>query len=116
MKIRFQADADLRQAIVTAVVRREPTIDFRTAIAADLPGLEDPRVLAIAAESGRILVTHDAKSMPGHFGEFIIGAMSPGVFIIPQYLPIAVAVEELVLIWAVTDASEWINRICRLPL
>lgn len=64
MKIRFQADADLRQAIVTAVVRREPTIDVQTAIEAGLPGLEDPEVLAIAAESGRLLVTHDAKTMP----------------------------------------------------
>jgi len=32
MKIRFQADADLNQVIVTGVRRREPTIDFQTAL------------------------------------------------------------------------------------
>ena len=30
MKIRFQADADLNQAIVTGILRRKPTIDFKT--------------------------------------------------------------------------------------
>jgi hypothetical protein len=30
MKIRFQADADLNQAIVSGILRREPTVDFQT--------------------------------------------------------------------------------------
>ncbi len=29
--VRFQADADLRQAIVTGVIRRQPDLDFRSA-------------------------------------------------------------------------------------
>ena len=41
MPIRFQADADLNQAIVSAVVRRVPAIDLRTATSAGLAGLED---------------------------------------------------------------------------
>jgi hypothetical protein len=49
MKIRFQADADLNQDIVAAVIRREPTISFQTANEAVLEGLSDPEVLAIAA-------------------------------------------------------------------
>jgi hypothetical protein len=36
MPIRFQADADLNQIIVSAVVRRAPAIDFRTATTAGL--------------------------------------------------------------------------------
>ena len=116
MKIRFQADADLRQAIVTGLVRRESGLDFRTAIEAGLPGVPDPEVLAQTAQAGRILVSHDARTMPGHFGDFIARAESPGVLIVPQHLPIAEAVDELLLIWSATDASEWANRICRLPL
>ncbi len=30
MNVSYQADADLNQAIVTGVLRREPTIDFQT--------------------------------------------------------------------------------------
>ena len=58
MPIRFQADADLNQIIVTAIVRRFPEIDFRIATAAGLAGLKDTEVLALAARDGRVLVTH----------------------------------------------------------
>lgn len=57
MKIRFQAVADLNEDIVAAVIRREPYIDFQTANQANLEGLQDPEVLAIAASENRILVT-----------------------------------------------------------
>lgn len=54
--------------------------------------------------------------MPTHFADFIMESESAGVLVIPQMLPIAAAVEELVMIWALTEASEWANRICALPL
>jgi hypothetical protein len=64
MKVRFQADADLHQMIVTALVRREPGVDFQTATAAGLEGLLDPQVLERAATEGRMLVSHDQSTMP----------------------------------------------------
>lgn len=59
MKIRFQADADFNQIIVKATLRLEPSIDFQTAHAAGLVGQDDPDVLKLAAEQGRVLVSHD---------------------------------------------------------
>ena len=61
MKIRFQADADLNEDIVTGVLRREPRVDFRTAAAARLRSLSDSEVLTLAAREGRILVSHDRR-------------------------------------------------------
>lgn len=116
MSLRFQADADLNQVIVLGLLRREPAIDFKTANEAGLEGLKDPDVLALAAAEGRILVTHDIRSMPGHFAALIQTTTSPGVFLIPQNLPVAVAVEELLLLWSATESSEWINQIVCLPL
>ena len=116
MKIRFQADADLREVIIKSLLRYEPTIDFRSAHEANLAGLHDDKVLALAAADGRVLVTHDRKTMPHHFGEFINGRTSPGVIVVPQDLSVTTAVEELLLIWTASEASEWANRICYLPL
>jgi len=116
MKIRYQADADLNEIIVLAVVRREPAIDFQTAAATGLRHLKDPEVLALAAREGRVLVSHDHQTMPRHFGSFIAANTSPGVLLVPQHLPIAAAVEELLLIWSAAEAEEFINRICFLPL
>ena len=52
MKVLFQADNDLRKAIVRGAVRREPQMNFRSAQAARLDGLPDPEVLAFAADEG----------------------------------------------------------------
>ena len=82
MRVRFQADADLNLVILLALVRREPAIDFRTAVAAGLAGLSDLEVLAMASRDGRVLVTHDQKTMPGHFGEFIATEASAGLLVV----------------------------------
>jgi hypothetical protein len=116
MKIRFLADADLNYSIVAALKRREPGVDFLIASAAGLEGLPDSEVLKVAARQGRILTTHDRRTMPHHFGEFIQEQASPGVFVVSQHLPPAQAAEELLLIWPTTEAEEWDNRICSLPL
>lgn len=116
MKIRYQADADLNQNIVTGVLRREPAIDFQTATAAKLEGVKDIEVLAIAAKEKRILISHDRKTMPSEFAQFIIDNQSSGVIIVSRRVPIETIIEELILIWAVSSAEEWINRIAKIPL
>jgi len=118
MKIRYQADRDLNEAIVSAVKRQEPTIDFQLAGDArsgqGLDAVPDGQVLAEAAKEGRILVTHDQRTMPYHFGDFIANNECPGVFIISQDMDIGPAMESLVLAWAASEAEEWINRIIRI--
>ena len=116
MKIRFQADADLNEDIVSGVVRRVPEIDFQTATKAGLSGRHDEQVLEVAASEGRILVSHDWETMPYHFAEFVATRSSPGVLIIPQQLGIGAAIEELLMIWFVSDAEEYVNSIRRIPL
>ena len=116
MPIRFQADADLNQIIVSAVVRRVPAIDFRTATSAGLAGLKDQDVLAVAARDGRVLVTHDQATMPRHFREFLRSQGSSGVIVVPQDLPLRDAADDLILIWTATNPGEWTDRIAFLPI
>lgn len=92
-------------------------MDFLPASDADLAGVSDPDVLALAAEQDRILVSHDFQTMPRHFADFLhTRGASPGLILIPQYLPIGEAIDELVLIWGASDADEWQNRIQTIPL
>jgi hypothetical protein len=116
MKIRFQADADLNQVIIKATLRLEPSIDFQTAHGAGLANLDDATVLKRAAEQGRILVSHDRKTMPGHFGRFIMFEKSPGLLIVSQKLPIYRVAEDLFLIWSASESDEWVNCIRSLPI
>ena len=116
MKIRFQADADLNADIVLGVVRRVPDIDFKTATQAALSGLPDDEVLDIASRDNRILVSHDWRTMPHHFGRFVAERSSPGVIIVPRNLQVRKAIEELVVIWSDSEAEEYVNSIRRIPL
>lgn len=116
MPIRFQADADLNHIIVSAVMRRAPAIDFRTATATGLAGVKDQEVLALAARDGRILVSHDQRTMPRHFGEFIASHRSPGLIVVPQHLPLGDVVDDLILIVTATQPEEWTERIVFLPI
>lgn len=116
MKIRFQADADLNEDLVRGLRRREPTIDFKTASDAGLRDLSDEQVLGVAARDARVLVSHDHRTMPRCFADFIPTQTSPGVLIVRQTIPTVVAIEELLLIWSASETDEWTNRICLLPL
>src|SRR5690348_4994827 len=109
MRLRFQADADFNHKIVRGVRRREPSVDFLGAYDGGVVGLADQDVLRIASESSRILVSHDRKTMPAQFARFLEKGSSPGVIIVSQELDIGTAIEDLLLIWAATDAEEWIG-------
>lgn len=116
MKVRFQADADLNQIIIKATLRLEPAIDFRTAQASGLAGLNDRDVLQLAADAGRILVSHDRKTMPGHFSQFTQSQNSAGILIVSQKMAVSQVAEELFLIWLASEPEDWINRLRSLPL
>lgn len=72
-------------------------------------------MLALAAEQGRVLVSHDRKTMPDEFERFIADHTSPELIIISQSLPVGRAAEWLHLIWAASDAEEYVNAIYSLP-
>ena len=77
MRVRYQADAGLDGRIVRGLRRIAPEIDIRTAADANLAGLKDPEVLRIAADSERILVSQDRRTMPAQFARFSPNALSP---------------------------------------
>jgi predicted nuclease of predicted toxin-antitoxin system len=116
VKPRFLADADFNHRIVNGIRRREPTVDFQTAVAGGTIGLSDPDVLALAARVGRILVTHDRDTMLRHFARFVETETSPRVTVVREQLDIGRAIEDLLLIWAASDVDEWLNKAGYVPI
>jgi hypothetical protein len=116
MRPRFLADADFNHKIVLGLRRRERSVDFQGAHDGGVVGISDPDVLGLAAESDRILVSHDRKTMPAHFAHFLEQRSSPGLIIVSQNLDIGAAIEDLLLIWAATEAEDWLDRLGFVPL
>lgn len=116
MRIRFLADANLDQDIVAGILRREPEVDFELPQGVIPERMPDREVLVVARSLGRVLVTHDVRTMPRRFGEFVAGSDSPGLILVPTSMPMGQAIEEVLLIWHVSEAEEWTNRFRRLPV
>ena len=117
MSIRFLADEDLRESIIRALRSREPAIDILDVKNAGLRGTADPLLLEIAAEQDRIVITHDRNTMTAHFWERLSsGKSSPGLLVVSDRPEaIGAVIEWLLLVWGVSRAEEWRDRIEYLP-
>jgi hypothetical protein len=115
LRPRFLADADLRYPIIRGLNRIDPGIDFQTALQAKLAGLTDREVLKVGATSGRIVVSHDRRTMAAAFYEFIRDQASPGLVLIKQNCPLRQAIDQLHLCYHALNPEEFANRIQYLP-
>ena len=106
MKIRYQADNDLDRRIIDGVMRLVPESQFKTA-----PEAGFDAGTADSAEDDRILVTHDLKTTPRHFGEFIAHTISPGVIIIRQEVAIREAALWLQFFQEAGTPGDFVNTI-----
>jgi hypothetical protein len=118
-QIRFLFDEDTDPDLIDALLRREPAVD---ALRVDWPeappaGTLDPEVLIAAESLGRMLVSNDKKTMPGHLAaHFAAGRHTHGVALLRQDFPWGAYIEDLLILWSVSEAEEWIDGTLYLPL
>ena len=116
VSVRFLADADLNQAILDGIRHHEPAVDFKTANEAGLEGLSDSEVLELAADEGRVLVSHDVSTMPVHFAaRSRLGLKNPGVLLALQSAPMSEVIESLLIVWSASREAEWVGHLHYLP-
>ncbi|HME05436.1 MAG TPA: hypothetical protein VKG25_00240 [Bryobacteraceae bacterium] len=115
MSLRFQADADLNPEIGRGLRRREPAIDFRSAVGVIADGTPDLEVLQIAADDGRVLVSRDVTTMPAHFARFVGRQESPGMLLISSRKSIGNVIEGLLLVWLTWTPEDLRNQARWLP-
>lgn len=98
-------------------IRFSGEIDLLVSRAVGLPGVGDPQLRAWATSDERILLTHDRNTIPKHAYQRVINAEPmPGVFVVPQALPVGKAIEELIMIMQCSEQSEWQNVVQYIPV
>jgi hypothetical protein len=112
---RLLADANFNGHIVYGLRTRLPAVDRLAAHGVIPPRLPDPQVLKLAANLGRVLVSHDRRTMPDHFYRFLETQASSGLILIPRTYPIGSAVYQLELTLLCSTPEEFRNRITWLP-
>ena len=77
----------------------------------------DAEALAYAADNGFIVVSHDVNTMPGAaYGRMSSGQKRSGLLVVKQSNPVGEIISCLIMIWSASEAKEWQNQVCFLPL
>jgi Domain of unknown function (DUF5615) len=115
--LRLLIDQDFDQDILRGLVRRIPELNALTAHEVGLSTVTDPELLAWAAEAGRIIITHDRKTMPVHAADRIAaGEKMMGVIVVPRRLPLSRAIDDLEVTVTCSLETEFDNIVRYLPL
>jgi predicted nuclease of predicted toxin-antitoxin system len=116
--LKLASDADFNGPLCRALLRRQPDLDLVRVQDAGLRTAPDPDVLAWAAAEGRVLLTHDRKTMPGFAGERIAaGLPMPGMIVVRHHPDrIGALVEDILIAALCSTQEEWQNRVEFLPL
>jgi Domain of unknown function (DUF5615) len=115
--ISFLTDENFDRAILRGLLRREPTLNIVRVQEVGLRRRPDPEVLELSAQQGRIVLSHDIKTMPRHAYERVEqGLPMPGLFVVRATLPIAQAIDEILLAWASSNEGEWEGQVLFIPM
>ena len=116
MTVLFVADENFNRRIVTGLQRRIEDLDVVRVQDVGLRTADDPTVLDWAAEQRRVLLTHDAATIPNFaLTRVTTGQQMAGVFVVPAMLAIGEAIEDLALLAEASLDGEWDSQVRYLP-
>lgn len=115
--IALAVDENFDHHILRALVRRVPALDFRTVQEAGLAGADDPAVLEWAASEGRVLLTHDVKTVTKFAYERVErGESMPGVIEVPSRASVSDVLDDLELLVVCAAEDDLRDRVRFVPL
>jgi hypothetical protein len=115
--LRLATDADFNGRVLRGLLARQPDLDIVRVQDAGLRTAHDPEILEWAAREGRIVITHDRQTMPGHAYERVeTGLPMPGVFVVPNIPAVGRIIEAILLTNECSTQDEWRDRVEFLPL
>ena len=115
--LRLAADENFNNDIVRGVRRANSAIDIVRVQDQGLLAADDPSILEWAAQSGRILLTHDVSTMTAYaYARVLQGKSMPGLFEVGRHVSIKAAIAEILLIADCSLNGEWEGQVRYLPL
>jgi predicted nuclease of predicted toxin-antitoxin system len=91
-------DQNFNEHIVDGLTRRNAALDLIHVRDVGLADSPDPVILEWAAMQGRVLLTHDRKTIPRFaHARVAAGQPMPGVFLVSDDMPIGQAIDELLI-------------------
>jgi hypothetical protein len=115
--LRLAADENFSGDVLRGLRRRVPDLDLVRVQDAGLSGADDAAVLAWAARDGRVLLTHDVRTLTAYANARVrSGQPMPGVVAVGRAVAVGHAIEDLILLAEASLEGELEDRIVYLPL
>src|SRR5262245_27334824 len=115
--LRLLADENFNHDLVRGLLRRLPSLDLVRVQDVGLREVDDPALLEWATRERRVLLTHDANTMPAFAYERMRRKQSTaGVIIVSQQAASAIIIDDLLLLAECSDNQEWDNQVVYVPL
>jgi hypothetical protein len=115
--LRLASDENFNGDIVRGLFRRHPELELVRVQDVGLMQTPDPDILEWAASQERVLLSHDVSTVPPvAYQRISDGKAMPGVFIVPDRMPIGQAIDEILFLSSDVEASEWKDQVLFLPL
>ncbi len=111
------ADENFNNDIVRGLLRHRPDLDLVRIQDVGLSGADDASILEWAAQENRVLLTHDVATLTEHAFERVeAGLRMPGVIEVSRFVPLGVAIEDILLMAAASHDDELEGQILYMPL
>jgi hypothetical protein len=111
------SDENFDGDIVRGLWRQLPDLDLVRVQDVGLAEADDPTILDWAASAGRILLTHDRRTMPRFARDRVrAGLPMPGVFLLGFRMSIGQAISQLVFVIECSSQEEWKDVVTYFPL
>ena len=115
--MRFAADENFNGDLLKGLQARLPDLDIVRVQDTQLYQEPDPKLLAWLAEEARILLTHDAKTMPGHaYDRVQDGLPMPGVVIVRETTTMGHLLDDLETLIGAGSPADFENIVQFVPL
>jgi Domain of unknown function (DUF5615) len=118
VRMRFLIDENLSPDLIGAIKQLDASIDIKFVRGPDAPleGTLDPDILLFCEAERRALITNNRTSMPAHERDhFAVGRRHYGVFWLRAGFTYSEYAEAIHLLWAASEAEEWVNRTDWIP-
>jgi predicted nuclease of predicted toxin-antitoxin system len=113
---RFLADQDFNEHVIQGVWRLEPAVQFLRVRDVGLDEKSDSDVLEYAAKENWIVISHDVNTMSAAANTRLAGRQPmTGLFLVHQLSSLGSLIDCLILVWAASEAEEWVDQVVFLP-
>jgi predicted nuclease of predicted toxin-antitoxin system len=115
--IRLLADENFDNNIIRALHRENADVDIIRVQDTQIYQADDSRVLEWAASEGRILLTHDVRTMPHYAYERVRdGQPMLGIIAVHRSAPIGKAIEDLLIALVASEVAEFEGQVLFIPI